>query len=822
MADKKKSREVPDLVEQRRKAEAKLAERRKHTGPLPSMDTEVQRLVYELEVHQIELEMQNEELLQARTEREAALDHYTDLYDFAPTGYFTLARDSTISKLNLTGAKLLGLERSKLLKKRFGLFVDDEFRVAFIDFLERVFECNEKESFQVELRKEGGESHWVLIEAICTDEQQECSAVIVDLTERKEAEKALINSEERFRELVTTINSGVAIYKVINDGKFGSDYIIQEFNEFSLKHEQMEKKDVIGKSLKDIRPNIDEYGLIDTFRNVWKTGESAFFPAKVYVDDKYSNYYENRVFRLPSGEIVAIYDDVSVQENATAQVKASQERFDLAMKASRDGLFDWNLETNEIYYSPGWKSMLGYEYDEIPNDFSIWETNTEPEDVKRSWEMQQELIDKKRDRFELEFKMKHKDGHWVDILSRAEAQFDENGKAVRIIGTHVDITERKKTEDALIENERVLRVVGRIAKIGGWEIIPETTKIVWSEEVYGIHEVPIGEEPPFEKAIDFFHPDDRPVLEKAIEQAFEKGIPYDLELRLKTRNGKNRITHTICDPIVKDGKVVKLMGTFQDITERKQMEEEKQQMEVHLRQQQKLESIGTLASGVAHEINNPIMGIMNYATLISERLDPSQSQLREFANEIGHETERVAKIVRNLLTFARQEKQSHSPARITDIVDGTLSLIQTIIKRDQITLEVDVPDDLPEIKCRSQQIQQVLMNLLTNARDAVNARYPEYDPKKIINISVHLFEKEGRRWLRTTVEDHGVGIPVEIRERIFDPFYTTKDRATGTGLGLSISLGIVQDHHGELSFESEEGQPTRFHLDLPVDNGWDL
>ena len=87
---------------------------------------------------------------------------------------------------------------------------------------------------------------------------------------------------------------------------------------------------------------------------------------------------------------------------------------------------------------------------------------------------------------------------------------------------------------------------------------------------------------------------------------------------------------------------------------------------------------------------------------------------------------------------------------------------------------------------------------------------------------MHLFEKEGRRWLRTTVEDHGVGIPVEIRERIFDPFYTTKDRATGTGLGLSISLGIVQDHHGELSFESEEGQPTRFHLDLPIDNGWDL
>ena len=256
--------------------------------------------------------------------------------------------------------------------------------------------------------------------------------------------------------------------------------------------------------------------------------------------------------------------------------------------------------------------------------------------------------------------------------------------------------------------------------------------------------------------------------------------------------------------------------------ERARAEEEKRQMEAHLRQRQKLESIGTLAGGVAHEINNPIMGIMNYAQLIHDRIDPAESQLCEFSAGIIEETERVAKIVYNLLTFSQQDTQFHSLARMTDIVNDTLLLIRTVIKRDQITLEVDVPDDLPQIKCRSQHIQQVVINLLTNARDALNQRYPEYDPDKIIAVSVQPFEKEGRRWLRTTVEDHGLGIPFKIRERIFDPFYTTKDRATGTGLGLSISLGIVQDHHGQLTFESEEGQPTRFYLDLPVDNGWEL
>ncbi len=138
-------------------------------------------------------------------------------------------------------------------------------------------------------------------------------------------------------------------------------------------------------------------------------------------------------------------------------LKRSEERFKLAMEFANDGLFDWNLETNEIYYSPVWKRMLGYEDDELPNDFSVWESLTEPEDVKRSWEMQNELINKKRDKFEIEFKMRHKDGHWVDILSRANAIYDENDKAIRIIGTHVDITERKNVQIAILKSEQKYR-----------------------------------------------------------------------------------------------------------------------------------------------------------------------------------------------------------------------------------------------------------------------------------------------------------------------------------------------------------------------------
>jgi len=143
------------------------------------------------------------------------------------------------------------------------------------------------------------------------------------------------------------------------------------------------------------------------------------------------------------------------------------------------------------------------------------------------------------------------------------------------------------------------------------------------------------------------------------------------------------------------------------------------------------------------------------------------------------------------------------------------------VKRDRIALDVNVPDRLPPVWCHDQQITQVIMNLLTNARDALNEKYAGYDSEKRIQITVSPMELNGGTWLRTTVEDHGNGISADARERLFDPFFTTKGRTVGTGLGLSISHRIVSEHGGRLTAESEPGVYTRFHLDLPVGSNAD-
>ena len=318
------------------------------------------------------------------------------------------------------------------------------------------------------------------------------------------------------------------------------------------------------------------------------------------------------------------------------------------------------------------------------------------------------------------------------------------------------------------------------------------------------------------------HPDDRPKNED-LQGKLKNGAieTFSMEKRFLHPDGKitwGKLYATLIRD--EENKPAYFLGQVINITESKIADEEKARLLTQLHQRQKLESIGTLARGVAHEINNPITAILSFAELIQENAVRGEA-LTDYAGRIIHETNRVATIVQNLLSFARDENQRHSPAAMPDIIETTLSLIRAVLRKDRIELKINIEDFLPPIKCRSQQIQQVLMNLITNARDSLNSKYSPGEKNKILTIHCRKIEKDGKEFIRTSVEDTGNGISEAIHERIFDPFYTTKPRNVGTGLGLSISHGIINDHKGELHFESKEGEYTRFFIDLPVENNMD-
>ncbi len=299
-------------------------------------------------------------------------------------------------------------------------------------------------------------------------------------------------------------------------------------------------------------------------------------------------------------------------------------------------------------------------------------------------------------------------------------------------------------------------------------------------------------------------------------QAVRRGEgPRELELQISPPGLEPRWFLMRLAGIVVEGKIAKVIAISTEIDDRKREEDDRAGLEAQLRQQQRLESLGTLASGVAHEINNPIQGIMNYAELIAKA--PRDRELVEdFAGEIRHESQRVAAIVRNLLAFSRQERgQQLERAELSVLVESTLSLIRAVLRKDRIELELELPADLPALRCRPAQIQQILMNLVTNARDALNERKVIAE-HRVLRLIARAWVREARPWLRLSIEDRGGGIDEAVLGRIFDPFFTTKGRDQGTGLGLAVSHGIAVEHGGRLWVENRPGEGATFHLDLPA------
>lgn len=229
----------------------------------------------------------------------------------------------------------------------------------------------------------------------------------------------------------------------------------------------------------------------------------------------------------------------------------------------------------------------------------------------------------------------------------------------------------------------------------------------------------------------------------------------------------------------------------------------------------KLAAVGELAAGVGHEINNPINGIINCAEILL-RDAPADSKQAKYLELIRKESERVAGIVASLLAFSRQDRESHSLARICDVITRVLDFCRKRIEKSHIVLYVDVSENLPKILCRSEQLQQVVMNLFMNAVHALDERYPEPNPDKLLSVKALVATVDGKECIQLIVEDHGCGIQPEYLDRVFDPFFSTKDKDKGTGLGLSVSDGIVKSHGGNILLESEVNRFTRFTISLPL------
>ncbi|WP_299982687.1 ATP-binding protein [Desulfobacula sp.] len=368
------------------------------------------------------------------------------------------------------------------------------------------------------------------------------------------------------------------------------------------------------------------------------------------------------------------------------------------------------------------------------------------------------------------------------------------------------IKERRRVEKVLLESEE--KLTGILNSFTDFVILVDRDlNIVWSnntmDDFFGTNS--LGK-----KYYDVFHSRNTPCTTYHIEKCFQDGRSVEDEIECIGANGARMDLWYTASVTTRseEGVPTTLIVVYRDITEKKRLRAEA------VRSGQ-LASIGELAAGVAHEINNPINGIINCAQLLIDESEEGCEQAEIF-QRIIKAGGRVAMIVRNLLSFARDTKDEPQLVTLKSLLSDCLDLTETQIRKEGIDLKVDIPDKIPELRVRSHHIQQVFLNIISNARYALGKGAAIVRKNKTIEIKGELIDSNTHHYVRLNFFDNGIGIPADIMDRICDPFFSSKPSGEGTGLGLSISHSIIKDHGGRLNFDSVEGDHTNVIIDLPV------
>ncbi|TAE59697.1 MAG: PAS domain S-box protein [Nostocales cyanobacterium] len=418
--------------------------------------------------------------------------------------------------------------------------------------------------------------------------------------------------------------------------------------------------------------------------------------------------------------------------------------FELAVKGSNDGLWDWNLETNEVFFSNRWKEMLGYTESEIPNHFQEWKQRLHPDDSDRVLTTFRQYFEGQLSTYEQEYRLQHRNGNYLWVLCRGILLRDVWNKPYRMAGSHTDITRRKQAEEELRQSE--------------------------------------------------------------------------LQLKTQTQHLQQAL-------------------------------KELQQTQMQLIHSEKMSSLGQLVAGIAHEINNPVnfiygnlnyleeyvQGLLNIVQTFQQcypqpintvqvaiekfELGFVSNDLPQLLNSLRVGSERIRNIVRSLRNFSRLDEAEIKPVDIHEGIENTLLILQHRLKSNSHKATIVINKEygnLPALECSPGQLNQVFMNILSNAIDALEETITHQPNNFIPTITIRTNVIDNR-WVLIYIADNGLGMGEDTKLRVFDPFFTTKPVGQGTGLGLSISYQIVVERHsGKLDLFSEPGKGTEFQIKLPL------
>jgi PAS domain S-box-containing protein len=381
-----------------------------------------------------------------------------------------------------------------------------------------------------------------------------------------------------------------------------------------------------------------------------------------------------------------------------------------------------------------------------------------------------------------------------------------------IVALVLSMIRGREAESALRTSQAQLQRAQKLAHLGSWERTLDTGKLVWSPEVYHIHGLdPRTFTPDFEKLLGLMHPEDRPRIEEIIRNADGDNRSRSMEYRIIRPGGQVRFVRSYGEWVVGAEGKPQIVGTVQDITELKEMEEQ-------FRHVQRVESVGNLAGGIAHDFNNLLTVINGYSQMLLSRMEPGSVEHAQLA-EIHSAGERGALLTRQLLSFSRKQMIQPAELSLNDVVNSTAGLLRPLLG-EAIELKLQLSPDLHLVMADRAQLEQAILNLAANARDAIEAEgtftiTTHNQQIDSFQSSDHLEIHPGP-YVCLEAADTGHGMDDATRERIFEPFFTTKEVGKGTGLGLSSVYGMVKQSGGHITVSSRKGGGARFRLFFPA------
>ncbi|GEM_PF-1455074 len=510
-------------------------------------------------------------------------------------------------------------------------------------------------------------------------------------------------------------------------------------------------------------------------------------------------------------------------QRVSKRLEAVHKRWELAVFASRDGVWDWRTGEEEVWTNDRWLTMLGYAPGERPVTYSLWESLLHPKDSPRILDRLQEVLKGREDIYEVEGRLRCKDGSWKWILMAGTVvERDGGGRALRMIGTHKDIDARRRIQEVL-ERERRHFIGGPVVVFQwrnepGWPVSyvsPNVVRIFGREaEAFLSGEVPYAE---------VVHPEDLERVAAEVESYSKQGVEsFERIYRVLHVDGSVRWVHDFT--IVgrdEEGALESFSGHLIDITERRRAEEESKRLEAQVLQAQKFESLGILAGGIAHDFNNLLTGILGHADLLGGVLVENE-EARTWVRRIQQAARQAADLSRQMLVYSGGGGFRVEAVDLNEVVNEVLPILRSALSK-KIRIVTQLSEELPPIGADRSQVRQVVMNLVTNAAESFEDGVGRIEILVFLRKGTDPDFPRGKMYGRPPgtgdcvclrVEDNGAGMDDEIQDRIFDPFFTTK--FTGRGLGLAAVLGIVRTHRGGILVRSRKGSGTAFLVYWPV------